>query len=280
VPASHNLPQPMTPFVGRLKELARVSTWLADPECQIVTITGISGSGKTRLALHVARGFATPGSPPPEQPFPDGIFLIDLAHEGPEGLSRVGSDLYNRSVLLVLDDFDQSGLSTTLLLKLLVQAPGLKLLVTARKPLGVPGERVVQLGGLCLPTDENDIETADASVLYVQEARRRSVGYELPDRERLPLVRLCQMLCGFPLALVLAARWAVVLPCSALIDELQSGAGLDLLATTDGDLPERHRRVTGNLQHAVAGAVSVSNMFVYHASSQADEKSALSTRQS
>jgi DNA-binding SARP family transcriptional activator len=266
VQPTHNLPKPMTPLVGRLNELARLSTWLADPECLVVTITGISGSGKTRLALHVARGFATPGSPPPEQPFADGIFLLDLAHEGPEGVSRMRADFCNRAVLLVLDDFDQAGTSAMLLPTLLAQAPGLKLLVTSRAPLGVPGERVVQLGGLCLPKNADDIETADASVLYVQEARRRSVGYQLPDRERLPLVQLCQMLCGFPLALVLAARWAVVLPCSALIDELQFGAGLDVLATTDGDLPERHRRVTGNLQHAVAGAVSPSNLYVYHGS--------------
>jgi DNA-binding SARP family transcriptional activator len=252
VPPTHNLPQPMTPFVGRVTELGRLSTWLADPDCQVVTITGISGSGKTRLALHVARGFATAGSPPPEQPFPDGIFLIDLADDGPERLSRTIHDLCERAALLVLDDFDQPAMSATLLPTLLAQAPGLKLLTTSREPLGVPGERVVRLGGLCLPKDADDIETADASVLYVQEARRTSVGYQLPDRERSPLVRLSQMLYGFPLALVLAARWAAVLPCSALIDELQSGAGLDLLATTDGDLPERHRKITDKLRLQLA----------------------------
>jgi predicted ATPase len=247
-------------------EHGKLSAWLSDPECQLVTIAGISGSGKTRLALRVARGFATPGSPPPEQPFPDGIFLLDLTHDGAEALARAQTELCDRAALVVLDDFDQSGLPWTLLPKLLARAPGLKLLVTARAPLGLPGERVLRLGGLCLPTDGADIETAAASVLYVQEARRGSVAYQLPERERLPLVRLCQMLCGFPLALVLAARWAVVLPCSALIDELQSGAGLDVLATTDSDLPERHRRISGNMKHAVAGAVSLSTMYVYRGS--------------
>src|SRR5579871_3832778 len=165
VPPTHNLPQTMTPFVGRVTEIGKLSAWLSEPECQLATITGISGSGKTRLALRVARGFATPGSPPPEQPFPDGIFLLDLAHEGAEALSRVQTELCDRAVLVVLDDFDQSGMAPTLLPKLLARAPGVKLLVTSRAPLGLPGERVMRLGGLCLPTDASDIETAAASVL-------------------------------------------------------------------------------------------------------------------
>lgn len=73
--------------------------------------------------------------------------------------------------------------------------------------------------------------------------RRTYVGYHLPDPERLPLVRLCHLLRGFPLALVLAARWAALIPCSEMIDELQSGAGLDLLTTTDADVPECHRSI-------------------------------------
>ena len=100
------------------------------------------------------------------------------------------------------------------------------------------------IDGLCLPTSADEIEVAEASALFLQEAQRRSVGYRLPEHERWPLVRLCRLLGGFPLALVLAARWAAILPCSTLITELCSDEGLELLATTDTDLPERHRSIS------------------------------------
>jgi hypothetical protein len=240
---AHNLPHSTTPFVGRVRHVGRLSAWLAEPGCQVVTITGLSGSGKTRLALQVARGFATPGSAPPEQPFPDGIFLVDATCDGVNALRRVTADLSDRGMLLVLDDFDQARDSAAYLPKLLADAPNLKVLATSRVPLQIPGEREMHIDGLCVPNSADDIETAEASVLFLQEARRTSVGYTLRDHERAPLVQLCQLLGGFPLALVLAARWAAILPCSALIAELRSGTGLDLLATTDADLPERHRSV-------------------------------------
>ncbi len=243
---AHNLPHPTSPFVGRIRQVDVLSAWLADPECQLVTITGLSGSGKTRLALQVARGFASPGSVPAEQPFPDGIVLVDRACDAVDTVRREMADSTDRAMLLVLDDFDQACDGAALLPKLLARSPHLKLLVTSRVPLNAPGERVLHIDGLCLPSSIEEIETAEASALFLQEARRTVVGYQLSERERLPLIYLCQLLRGFPLALILAARWAAILPCSAVVMELRSGAGLGVLATTDADLPERHRSITGD----------------------------------
>ena len=105
---AHNLPHVTSPFIGRIRQIGRLSAWLAEPGCQLVTITGLSGSGKTRLALQVARGFATPDNAPSEQPFPDGIFLVD-GSDGVRAVQRVAADLSDRAMLLVLDDFDQPG---------------------------------------------------------------------------------------------------------------------------------------------------------------------------
>ena len=192
------------------------------------------------------------------QPFQDGIFLRDLAEDNLEDVSRATAELSDPALLLILDDFERGVIPSALLQKLLTRAPHRKLLVTSRAPLDVRCERVLHIDGLRMPADEDEIETADASVLFVQEARRTSVGYRLPDRERFPLVRLCHLLGGFPLALVLAARWATVLPCSSLIGELQAGVGLELLATTNGDLPERHRAITGTLQQRLGERISAS----------------------
>ncbi|MBV9602270.1 MAG: AAA family ATPase [Chloroflexi bacterium] len=282
---THNLPHPALPFVGRRRQVRQLSALLTDPDCQLVTLSGLSGSGKTSLALQVARGFAAPDSPPPEQPFPDGIFHVDLGQAASSDPSanlslaaatnvlaaaleatllgalpadtgdtwaRVTAHLSDRAMLLVLDHFDRVQAAASVLPTLLARAPHLKLLVTSHVPLHLVGERVLHLDGLCLPESAEEIETADASALFLQEARRVALDFELSDAERAPLVRLCHRLGGFPLALVLAARWTPMLSCSAILGEVQSGMGLDALTTTDADLPQRHRSLACMLERVLA----------------------------
>ncbi|MBV9581041.1 MAG: AAA family ATPase, partial [Chloroflexi bacterium] len=258
VPPRHNLPHPAIPFVGRARLLHQVSSLLADPECQLITLTGPAGSGKTRLALQAARGFAAHGSSPAEQPFPDGIFLVNLAESRDchsetkaadggstdalmaalestllagakcRGRTDVLTRLCGRAMLLVLDNFDHLEAAPPLLSLLLERAPRLKVLVTSRAPLQLSGERVLQIDGLCVPQSEDEIDTADASALFLQEARRVALDYQLCDRERAPLVRLCQLLRGQPLQLLLAARWTPVLSCAGILAEIEFGSGLDV----------------------------------------------------
>jgi DNA-binding SARP family transcriptional activator len=283
-PPPHNLPIAASPLVGRADQVHLLSTLLADPEYRLLTITGLSGSGKTHLALEVARSFATPSSLPPEQPFPDGIFVVNLAETPLDGLGPrmpaadsartlltllhamlaspardeadivpgVVGHLAQRAMLLVVDNLEHVEANAPIIADILAEAPHLKMLVTSRVPLHIAPERVLHIDGLRLPESEDDLEVAEASALFLQEARRATLDFTLIEEERPQLLTLCNMLGGFPLALVLAARWAPILPCSALVKELESGMGLDVLATTHTDLPERHRSLTRILERALA----------------------------
>jgi predicted ATPase len=278
-PPHHNLPLPSSVMVGRHEEMRLLFGLLTDPDCQLITLSGMGGSGKTRLSLEVARSFASPTTTPAEQPFADGIIFVALAEspnardESPnrailtacasaldlpidadgsleELRERVGVYLKTREMLVVLDNFEHLRPGAEEVHLLLREAPHIKVLVTSRAPLHVEGERVLHVDGLGLPDSPADVECAEASALFLQEARRVQVGYVLPELQRPYLVKMCRQLGGFPLALILAARWAPVLPCSEMVRELAHG--VDVLATSEADLPERHRSVRLILDSALA----------------------------
>jgi DNA-binding SARP family transcriptional activator/predicted ATPase len=276
-PPRHNLPTTNSPMVGRRGEMQMLFSLLTDPKCRAVTLTGMGGSGKTRLALEVAWAFASPLTTPAEQPFADGIFFVSLAElrlapgEAPghallaawaraldlpanscarELRESVIAHLKNKEVLMVLDNLEGVRAGASEIEEVVRQTPDVKILATSRAPLHLEFERVLHVDGLGLPVSAEDVEDADASALFLQEARRVQVGFTLPDGQRAHLVKICEQLGGFPLALLLAARWAPVLPCSEMVRELADG--VDVLATPEPDLPERHRSLRRILDSALA----------------------------
>jgi DNA-binding SARP family transcriptional activator len=277
-PPSNLLSQPDR-IVGRREEQQSLTMLFSHTEHRLVSVVGLGGSGKTRLGLEVAHAFAHPGAAVCEQPFSDGVFFVSLEHHCDEtlrptaaatalvsaiseavglrpvtadrGLEQLLSHLCRRAMLLVLDNAENFILGGSVISELLNRAAQVKMLVTSRVPLHIPGERVLRLSGLPLPTRPEDVEYADASALFLQEAQRAHIGFCLTPEQRPHLMRLCAAVGGFPLALVLAARWAGVLPCSAIADEIE--CDMDVLSTADTDLPPRHRNVVGVLESALAG---------------------------
>ena len=220
-----NLPAEVTRFVGRRRELPAITAAIG--QHRLVTLRGVGGVGKTRLALRAAREVS--GT------FADGCWLVELsALHAPELLPRavsaalelpdeaagdalevLAAQLAERELLLVLDTCEHlveacaSAAQT-----LLAAAPGLRILATSREPLGVPDEHAMLVSPLELPADGATLavpagsvpaESADAVVLFVDRARAAVPEFALTAANTAAVSSLCRRLDGIPLALELAA---------------------------------------------------------------------------
>jgi predicted ATPase/DNA-binding CsgD family transcriptional regulator len=247
--------QPVTSFVGRDREVAALSALLHLPATRFVTITGAGGIGKTRLALAVATGAASA--------FADGVRFVSLAAVrdpnavaaeiaqalGAQAVPRTAAHahlaalLRDRSLLLVLDNFEHVTSAAPLLADLLATCPDVTLLVTSRAPLRVSGEQRFPILGLDLPNPANPdlaaIAQAGAVQLFLARARMIEPEFALTPRNAPSLVTLCRRLDGIPLALELAAARLSLLPVSELAERLSPA--LPLLTDGPQDHPPRLR---------------------------------------
>jgi predicted ATPase/DNA-binding SARP family transcriptional activator len=255
LPRRYRLPVPLTPFVGRRTEIARLTEHLFDAKARLTTLVGPGGIGKTRLALQTA---ATANDS-----FADGACLVPLAG-APKGsrlapaiadalalqLRSSGSPreqlldfLHDRELLLVLDNFEHLLDEAVLVSHLLERAPGLQVVVTSRERLRLQAESVFDVEGLDVPPDRDteSLESYGAVELFIQSARRVRSSFN-PDPAELQSVGLiCRLVEGMPLAIELAAAWVPVLSCAEIAAEIAKG--LDLLTSEIQDLPERHRSI-------------------------------------
>jgi len=251
----HNLPAPTTRFVGRDRELEQLARYLARSDCRLVTLLGLGGIGKTRLAIECAGQHV--------HAFPDGVWMVPLAGAtsagllapgiaGALGLSLDGSDtperelaahLGDKEALLVLDGFEHLDEGVLVLETLLEAAPALRLLVTSRSALGLPSEWLVDVDGLATPPEQTEeaLESFDAVRLFINRAERLSAGFAATDATLEAIARLCRRVEGMPLAIELAAAWTRSLAVPDLVARLERG--FDPTATGDHEVADRHRSV-------------------------------------
>jgi predicted ATPase len=233
---AHNLPHALARFIGRDAEIAACRGLLA--ERRLVTLVGIGGTGKTRLAIRIAELLL--------DEFPDGVWLVDLAPvehpervgeaalaalqaEVPPGhpvLDALNAQLRERSALIVLDNCEHvldaaAGLAESLLRN----CPRLRILATSRERLAVEGEQTVPLAPLALPPPGRGGTSAaqsDSVRLFLDRARLIHPGFEVTEETAEAVSEVCLRLDGLPLAIELAAsrlRTLSVSQVRALLDD-------------------------------------------------------------
>ena len=225
---------------------------LADPRQRLITILGPGGIGKTRLAVQAASAQLAA--------FEDHVYFIQLAafnttdsilpaiastinipYTNAEELkTRLADYLRDKTVLLVLDNFDHLIDGAVQISELLQQTPKLKILVTSRERLNLQGEWTFELGGLTVPPQADEGKAIFSALqLFELHAQRIRPDLHLTRSEREAAIHICQRVDGMPLAIELAAAWVNVLSCEEIANEIERS--FDFLLSRLRDVPERHR---------------------------------------
>ena len=256
----HNLPHTLTSFIGREHELVSIKRGLG--MTRLLTLTGPGGSGKTRLALEVARDLA--GA------YPDGVSFVELAglSEGELVVQEVAGvlevrewpnrpladtlleALCDKEMLLVLDNcehlIDACAWFTQ---RLLSSCPRVRVLATSREPLDVAGEMNRVVPALSLPETQHtpaaeELEGYESARLFVERARHRNPAFVLTPQNAQAVVEICRRLEGIPLAIELAAA-RVGLSAEQIAERLDDS--LKLLTTGGRTTTPRQQTLRGAL---------------------------------
>jgi predicted ATPase/class 3 adenylate cyclase/Tfp pilus assembly protein PilF len=256
----HNLPPQLTPFIGREALAEEIRDRLELPAVRLLTLTGPGGTGKTRLALHVATDLVGE--------YADGVWFVPLAPitsatmvattiAGALGVresvaepieSSLRAYLRARRLLLVLDNVEHVVDAAPLVADLLANCPDLQVLVTSRAPLHISSEHELPVPPLDVPSTERPLRFDDALAseavrLFVDRARAVQNRFELTEENAEAIVAICRRLDGLPLAIELAASRVRLLPPKAILARLDSR--LSLLTGGGRDLPERQQTLRG-----------------------------------
>ncbi len=271
----------MTPFVGREREIQELLKLLtgqnsAELPARLITLVGVGGVGKTRLAIEVVtqcRAVATPSL------YTHGVFFVPLAPlHAPSAIIptiaealgfgfRLGSEpkqqllveLREKNVLLIMDQCERWVSELSIINEILQVAPRAQIIATSRERLRLPAEQVYTVQGLDFPQSETgrlgtgrlsprgtatlraavEEPDYDAARLFAQCARRIKPNFTLSQNDSRYLKRICRLVQGIPLGIELAAAWVDMFALEEIAAEIAKNT--DFLATDAYAAPERQR---------------------------------------
>lgn len=231
-----NLPHIPTSFVGRDEELGEVRALIG--ESRLVTLSGVAGAGKTRLALEVAASLSSE--------FPDGVWFVDLSpvtdphliateaayalgvqeRRGAEIIDLLFEHLARRRALLVIDNCEHLiAAAAEFANGVLLAAPNCSVIATTREVLRVGGEVAYRLRPMSLPEEGSDllpleIGRYDAVRLFVERASEAQRGFSLTEKTARTIAQICRQMDGMPLAIELAAAQLRTFTLDQIADHL------------------------------------------------------------
>ncbi len=242
------LPVPTTTLIGRHSELQLIAERFQGQSCRLMTLVGVGGAGKTRLAIAIATQY--------QDQFSGGACFVPLAGVGslqlvPDRiLEALGvSDSVNSSLLLlellserelflVLDNLEHLPGMDVFVAMILDKCRHVRILATSREALGLSFEHLIDIEGLPAPDNLFPLETQDAALVFLKAAQRVNPQFRFEDDIQ-SFTRICRAVSGIPLGLELAASWVRALSLFEIAVELEKG--LNLLETENSDVPERQR---------------------------------------
>ncbi|HBX71039.1 MAG TPA: hypothetical protein DEH25_17100 [Chloroflexi bacterium] len=254
-PLRTNLPAQFTSFVGRENELSWFEGCISNQVVRLITITGMSGVGKTRMAIQMGYKYL--------RHFADGVWFVplegvhtldllapsiakslELKLDGQNPTQVLIDHLRTKTTLLIVDNFEHLLDGSQLLLEILHKAPYLKILVTSQRRLSYQAAYNLDLRGLPYPQDiphTPNIQDYAAVKLFLARGNRVYSGYQPEDTDLPYIAKICQLVDGLPLAIELAAANLRHRTCEQIASELQTNLGS--LAASMEDIPERHRSI-------------------------------------
>ena len=258
--SSGSLPRPLTSFIGRERELALARRLLAGS--YLVTLTGPGGSGKTRLCIALAAEVAGD--------YPDGVYFVPLAPVRDPGLvpstiaqslglqdardrplmDHLISQLRERKVLLVLDNFEHLLAAAPAVARLLRETSALRILASSRSSLRVSGEQECPVPPLAVPDPRTrptpeGLATCESVRLFAERAAAVAPDFAVNEGNASAIAQIAGRLDGLPLAIELAAARVKLLPPEAILARLEHS--LRLLTGGGRDLPDRQQTLRATI---------------------------------
>ena len=262
----HNLPAQITEFVGRKAELIELKKLVADAQIRLITILAPGGMGKTRLSIEAGKQAL--------DTFSDGVYFIDLApiqdvKTIPDAIAQaIGISFENddrdkrqqildalaiSEMLIIMDNYEHLLDDTKLVTDMLSASPKTQIIATSRTRLEQAGEALFHLTGMDFPdweTPEDALEYA-AVKLFMNSAKRANPAFELSNDNLDYIARICRLVEGMPLGIILAASWLDTLTSDEIADEIKQG--IDFLeAEDDASIPERQQSIRAVMNYSWA----------------------------